>query len=98
MVDTQKVDSQVELLQEMRDRSQQGGGADRIERHHKQGKMTARERLELLLDPNSFREIDAFVIQRSQDFGMDRPENQFVGDSVVTGWGTIDGRLIYVYS
>ncbi|PJF33265.1 MAG: methylmalonyl-CoA carboxyltransferase, partial [Candidatus Thermofonsia Clade 1 bacterium] len=58
----------------------------------------ARERLELLLDPGSFRELDAFVVQRSRDFGMDKPENQILGDSVVTGWGTINGRLVYVYS
>ncbi len=86
------------LLAEMRDKSLQGGGSDRVERQHKSGKLTARERLDLLLDPGSFREIDAFVVQRARDFGMDRPENQYVGDSVVTGWGTIDGRLIYVYS
>src|SRR5262252_1391568 len=88
----------VEMLQAMRERSLQGGGQDRIERQHKSGKLTARERLDLLLDPGSFRELDAFVVQRARDFGMDRPENQYVGDSVVTGWGTINGRLVYVYS
>ena len=88
----------VALLNEMRERSHAGGGAARIERQHKAGKLAARERLELLLDPGSFREIDAFVVQRARDFGMDRPENQYVGDSVITGWGTINGRLIYVYS
>src|SRR5258706_2950843 len=88
----------VETLQAMRERSLQGGGQDRIERQHKAGKLTARERLDLLLDPGSFRELDAFVVQRARDFGMDRPENQFLGDSVITGWGTIEGRLVYVYS
>src|SRR5260370_5285669 len=88
----------VDLLEEMRERSRQGGGPERIERQHKVGKVTARERLDLLLDPGSFRELDAFVVQRARDFGMDRPENQFVGDSVITGWGTIDGRLVYVFS
>jgi acetyl-CoA carboxylase carboxyltransferase component len=98
MADIEKTDNKVDLLNEMREKSQQGGGPDRIERQHKAGKLTARERIDLLLDPNSFREIDAFVVQRSREFGMDRPENQFVGDSVITGWGTIDGRLVYVYS
>src|SRR5512138_1477138 len=88
----------VTLLTQMRERSQQGGGPERIERQHKSGKLTARERLALLLDQGSFREIDTFVVQRSRDFGMDRPENQYLGDSVITGWGTIDGRLVYVYS
>src|SRR5579859_8074056 len=99
MVETVMTDDhRVDLLHDMRERSLEGGGPERIERQHKGGKLTARERLDLLLDPGSFREIDAFVIQRSREFGMDRPENQFVGDSVVTGWGTIDGRLVYVYS
>src|SRR5262245_31850558 len=89
---------QVQTLHEMRAASQQGGGQDRVERQHKSGKLTARERLDLLLDPGSFREIDAFVTQRARDFGMDRAENQYVGDSVVTGWGTINGRLVYAYS
>jgi propionyl-CoA carboxylase beta chain len=83
-------------LEEMRQQSRRGGGEERIARQHKAGKLTARERLELLLDPGSFRELDAFVVQRARDFGMDKPENQFVGDSVVTGYGTIDGRLVYV--
>ncbi len=88
----------LDQLQDMRVRSQQGGGQERIDKQRKAGKMTARERIELLLDPGSFREVDAFVVQRSREFGMDKPENQYVGDSVVTGWGTIDGRLIYLYS
>src|SRR5260221_3452690 len=88
----------VEMLEEMRAKSRQGGGAERIERQHKGGKLTARERIDLLLDPGSFRELDAFVVQRTREFGMDRPENQFVGDSVITGWGTIDGRLVYIFS
>jgi propionyl-CoA carboxylase beta chain len=86
------------LLEALREQGRQGGGQDRIARQHKAGKLTARERLDLLLDPGSFREIDAFVVQRARDFGMDRPENQFPGDGVVTGWGTVDGRLVYVFS
>ncbi len=97
MTDTPKADKYAQL-QQMRARSQAGGGADRIAKQHKAGKLTARERLDLLLDPGSFRELDAFVVQRSRDFGMDKPENQFLSDSVVTGWGTINGRLVYVYS
>ena len=93
-----QAEQKLETLERMRDRSTHGGGAARIDKQHASGKLTARERLDLLLDPGSFREVDAFVTQRTRDFGMDKAENQFVGDSVVTGWGTIDGRLIYVYS
>ncbi|GAB4409305.1 MAG: acyl-CoA carboxylase subunit beta [Anaerolineae bacterium] len=67
-------------------------------RQHKAGKLTARERIDLLLDPGSFRELDAFVVHRERNFGMDEPDKQFLGDSVVTGWGTINGRLVYVFS
>src|SRR5574337_1072286 len=81
--------SPIELLNEMRGKSQQGGGVDRIKRQHEQGKLTSRERIELLLDPGTFRELDAFVLHRERNFGMDKPENQFLSDSVVTGWGTI---------
>ncbi len=98
MSDNQNHRDELALLETMRQRSREGGGSQRIERQHKSGKLTARERLDLLLDPGSFREIDSFVVQRARDFGMDRPENQFVGDSVITGWGTVDGRLIYVFS
>jgi propionyl-CoA carboxylase beta chain len=73
-----------------------GGGPERIETQHKKGKLTARERLDLLLDKSSFHETDAFVVHRTTDFGLDK--HRYSGDSVVTGWGTIDGRLVYVYS
>jgi propionyl-CoA carboxylase beta chain len=73
-----------------------GGGTDRIEVQHQKGKLTARERLDLLLDKGSFHETDAFVVHRTIDFGLD--QHKYSGDSVVTGWGTIDGRLVYVYS
>jgi propionyl-CoA carboxylase beta chain len=73
-----------------------GGGSDRIEAQHKKGKLTARERLDLLLDKGSFHETDTFVVHRTIDFGLN--EHKYSGDSVVTGWGTIDGRLVYVYS
>jgi acetyl-CoA carboxylase carboxyltransferase component len=88
----------IEQLNQMRLKSAAGGGPDRVAKQHKSGKLTARERLDLLLDPGSFREIDAFVVHRERNFGMDRPENQFLGDSVVIGWGTINGRLVYVYA
>jgi acetyl-CoA carboxylase carboxyltransferase component len=88
----------IEQLNQMRLKSAAGGGPARVEKQHKSGKLTARERLDLLLDPGSFREIDAFVVQRERNFGMDKPDNQYLGDSVITGWGTISGRLVYVYS
>jgi acetyl-CoA carboxylase carboxyltransferase component len=88
----------IEHLNQMRLKSAAGGGPARVEKQHKSGKLTARERLDLLLDPGSFREIDAFVVQRERNFGMDKPDNQYLGDSVITGWGTINGRLVYVYS
>ncbi len=90
--------AKIEQLNQMRLKSAAGGGPQRIEKQHKSGKLTAHERLDLLLDPGSFREIDAFVVQRERNFGMDDPSKQVLGDSVVTGWGTINGRLVYVYS
>lgn len=86
----------IEQLRQLKAQAQQGGGADRISRQKSSGKLTARERIDLLLDKGSFREIDAFVVHRERSFGMD--EKQILGDSVVTGWGTIDGRLVYLFS
>ncbi len=80
----------------MREQSLVGGGADRIDRQHERGKLTARERLDLLLDPGSFVELDAFVVHRAEEFGLD--EQRILGDGVVTGHGTVDGRLVFVYS
>ncbi len=91
-------DPKIERLRAMREQSRQGGGEERIARQHERGKLTARERLDLLLDPGSFRELDSFVIQRERNFGMDAEENQVLADSVVTGWGTINGRLVYTFS
>lgn len=73
-----------------------GGGEDRIEAHHKKGKLTARERIHFLLDENSFQEIGMLVTHRSNDFGLEN--EKYFGDGVVTGYGTINGRHIYVYS
>ncbi|XP_060918814.1 propionyl-CoA carboxylase beta chain, mitochondrial [Labrus mixtus] len=75
-----------------------GGGQHRIDAQHKRGKLTARERVELLLDPDSFVETDMFVEHRCSDFGMEQDRNKFPGDSVVTGSGRINGRLVYVFS
>jgi propionyl-CoA carboxylase beta chain len=74
----------------------QGGGAKRIEQQHGKGKLTARERVSLLLDEGSFEELDKFVMHRSKDFGLDK--EHYLGDGVVTGYGTVNGRLVYVYS
>jgi propionyl-CoA carboxylase beta chain len=80
----------------MRAEAQQGGGPVRVERQHAWGKLTARERLDLLLDPGSFVELDAFVTHRATEFGLD--QQHFLGDGVVTGHGTVDGRLVFVFS
>ena len=79
-----------EELERREQAAQLGGGAARIERQHAAGKLTARERLELLFDPGSFCEIDAFVTHRCADFGLQ--DNKPLGDGVVTGYGRIDGR------
>lgn len=86
----------IQRLQDMRVASKQGGGEKRIQRQHDKGKLTARERLDVLLDPNSFHEIDAFVTHRSSAFGLE--DQKVLGDGVVTGSGTINGRPVYVYS
>ena len=88
--------SKFQRLRKLKTESRQGGGVERIEAQHKRGRMTARERIDLLLDRGSFREIDAFVVHRTTDFGLEK--QKFLGDSVVTGWGTIDGRLVYIFS
>ncbi len=86
----------LEELRDKRAQRQELGGEERIARQHDNRRGTAYERLEILLDPGSFREVDAFVQHRSTNFGMEK--NRPLGDSVVTGWGTIDDRLVYVYS
>ena len=83
-------------LREMKSKSQLGGGAERIEAQHKKGRLTARERLDILLDKGSFHEVDSFIEHRTHDFNLN--EQKFLSDSVVTGWGTIEGRLVYVFS
>ncbi len=86
----------INRLERMRAEALLGGGRERIERQHASGKLTARERLDLLLDPGSFAELDAFVTHRPTESGVDR--QSFLGDGVVTGHGTIDGRLVFVFS
>ncbi len=90
------VDPKLAKLHDMQAQARLGGGQDRIDRQHAKGKLTARERIEALLDPGTFREIDPFVTHRTVGFGME--EQRILGDSVVTGWGKIAGRPIYVFS
>ena len=88
--------NKIEILQSKLEQGKLGGGKSKIEAQHKKGKLTARERIELLLDEGSFEEIGALVIHRTIDFGM---ENQiFAGDGVITGYGTVNKRLIYVFA
>lgn len=86
----------LEQLETRRDDARLGGGQKRIDAQHARGKLTARERIDLLLDDGSFEEFDMFVTHRCTDFGMDQQKP--AGDGVVTGWGTINGRLVYVFS
>jgi len=90
------VDEKTRWLRELREKAKLGGGKKRIEAQHKKGKFTARERIEHLLDPGSFMELDQFVVHQCAEFGM--AEQKIPGDGVVTGYGTIDGRLVYVFS
>jgi propionyl-CoA carboxylase beta chain len=83
-------------LEERRRAARAGGGEERIKAQHRRGKLTARQRIELLLDPQSFEEWDMFVEHRSHDFGIDR--HRIPGDGVVTGYGTVHGRLVFVFS
>src|SRR5689334_670016 len=86
----------IERLDDMNRRALEGGGAARIAKQHEAGKLTARERVELLLDPGSFVEIDRFVVHRCNDFDMDK--TKVLGDGVVTGWGLVDGRKVCVFA
>jgi propionyl-CoA carboxylase beta chain len=90
------LEEKLKQLQQMRQTARLGGGDRRIEAQHKKGKLTARERLDLLLDENSFEEFDMFVTHRTKEFGLEK--EKYLGDGVVTGYGTIDGRLVFVFS
>jgi len=85
-----------DILQQKREEALLGGGEERIAKQHKQGKLTARERIHFLLDEGSFEEIGMLVTHRATDFGLDK--QKYYGDGVVTGYGTIHGRLVYVFS
>ncbi|MEC7965696.1 MAG: carboxyl transferase domain-containing protein, partial [Pseudomonadota bacterium] len=88
-----------DILQQLEDRraaARLGGGQRRIDSQHKKGKLTARERIELLLDEDSFEEFDMFKTHRCTEFGMEKDKP--AGDGVITGWGTINGRMVYVFS
>jgi propionyl-CoA carboxylase beta chain len=86
----------VERLEQRRAAARAGGGAARIEAQHKRGKLTARERMELLMDKGSFEELDMFVEHRSAEFGMEK--SKIPGDGVVTGWGTVNGRTVFAFA
>src|SRR5437879_6098160 len=86
----------IEHLHELREQARLGGGAKRIEAQHAKGKLTARERIDLLIDPGTFVEIDQFVTHRSSSFGLEN--ERYYGDGVVTGYGRIGGRLVFVFS
>ena len=86
----------IQILDTKNEEALLGGGAKRIEQQHKKGKLHARERVELLLDPGSFEEIGKFVMHRCKDFGLEK--EYYLGDGVITGYGTIEGRLVYVFA
>ncbi len=83
-------------LKRKREEAYKGGGEDKIEKQHKKGKLTARERINLLVDDGSFEEFDTFVEHRCTNFGIDN--TKIPGDGVVTGFGTIDGRPVFVFA
>ena len=91
-----KNQKQIEELLSKREQAKLGGGKRRIDAQHEKGKLTARERIESLLDEGSFEEFDMFVTHRCTDFGLEK--ETYLADGVVTGYGTIDGRLVYVFS
>ncbi len=83
-------------LEQLNEEALKGGGEQRIKKQHEKGKLTARERLEVLLDEGTFEETGKLVKHRSSDFGLDK--QRILGDGVITGYGKIDGRLVYVFS
>lgn len=91
-----EIQNKIKELMSLRNQARLGGGEKRIEAQHKKGKLTARERIDLLLDEGSFEEFDMFVSHRCIDFGLEK--QAYLSDGVVTGYGTIDGRLVYIFS
>jgi propionyl-CoA carboxylase beta chain len=90
------IEEKLKRLEELNARAMMGGGQARIERQHAGGRLTARERIELLLDPGSFVETDRFVVHRCTDFGME--DQKIPGDGVVTGYGKVNGRLVFLFA
>ena len=88
--------NKIEDLRKRREKITLGGGKKRIEKQHESGKLTARERMNLLFDEGTFVELDAFVTHRSVNFGMEKTEAP--GEGVVSGYGMVDGRLVYAYA
>src|SRR5205809_4590037 len=88
--------NKLDTLRERSAQAEQGGGAARVEKQHAAGKMTARERIEFLLDEDSFEEFDKLVVHRSHDFGLE--QQLYPGDGVITGYGLIDGRRVFVFA
>ncbi|MHB8683244.1 MAG: acyl-CoA carboxylase subunit beta, partial [Dehalococcoidia bacterium] len=89
-------EERLKRLLQMKDQARLGGGAKRIEAQHERGKLTARERLDILLDPGTFEEFDQLMVHRATEFGLDK--QHYLGDAVVTGFGKIDGRGVFVFS
>ncbi len=92
----QILQSKFKELEKKNDESLLGGGENRIEQQHKKGKLTARERVHLLMDEGSFEELGKFVMHRCKDFGLEK--EYYLGDGVITGYGTVNGRLVYIFS
>ncbi|HEY0371740.1 MAG TPA: carboxyl transferase domain-containing protein, partial [Thermoanaerobaculia bacterium] len=90
------LEKKLEELEHRKRQSELGGGQTRIDRQHNEGKLTARERIHLLFDSGSFQELDQLVVHRSSDFGMDK--QRVPGDGVVTGYGTVNGRMVYAFA
>jgi acetyl-CoA carboxylase carboxyltransferase component len=86
------IQDKLSQLNELKEKGRLGGGAARIESQHKRGKLTARERIAILLDPGSFEELDSLVTHRTHNFGLN--EQKYLGDAVVTGYGKIEGRPV----
>ena len=90
------IDQKLDSLDQMRQQAHKGGGQERMDQQHGRGKLTARERLTLLMDEGSFEEIDSFVTHRTTDFGL--ADRRFLGDAVVTGHGLVEGRQVFAFS
>ncbi|MGL6015801.1 MAG: carboxyl transferase domain-containing protein, partial [Selenomonadaceae bacterium] len=90
------VQEKIDLMNEKREKVMQGGGASRIEKQHQKGKMTARERINLFFDEDTFVELDQFMKHRCTNFGQEKKD--LPGEGVVSGYGTVDGRLVYAYA